>query len=198
MHDPNPKLIIIAGPNGAGKSTIARDVVFGMFGISKYVNADTIARGLAEFDTWSVRVEAGKIMVKWVDKLVERREDFALETTLAGQKYAKKINEWRKPEQGGYNFHLIFVWLRSPEIAPDRVGVRVGAGGHDVPEEDIRRRYQRGICNFEMYKALTDTWRIFDNSDEKPLLIAKGKGNSSLDVLEEERWHQFCEAQNGC
>jgi predicted ABC-type ATPase len=198
MHDPNPKVIFITGPNGAGKSTIAREVVLGVFGISKYVNADTIARGLAEFDPWGMRFEAGRIMLEWVEKLVERREDFALETTLAGKKFARRIEEWRKPEQGGYKFHLIFLWLRSHEIPEWRVGVRVGAGGHDVPKEDIRRRYERGICNFKLYQVLAETWRVFDNSDEKPLLIAQGKGASSLDVFEQERWQQFCEAQNDC
>jgi predicted ABC-type ATPase len=198
MRNPDPEVIVIAGPNGAGKSTIAREVVLGMFGIRKYVNADTIARGLAQFDPWSVRSEGGRIMLTWIKKLAERRDNFAFETTLAGRIYVPMIKKWRQPEQG-YNFHLIFLWLRNPELAVERVRKRVDAGGHDVPDEEIRRRYERGICNFKSYKALAETWRVFDNSDEKPLLMAEGKINSPFNcIYEQERWQRFCEAQNDC
>ena len=193
----NPQLLIVAGPNGAGKSTIAREVVWDTFGISKYVNADTIARGLAEFDPWSVRIEAGRIMLEWIKKLAGRRESFAFETTLASRTFAPMIERWRQPEHGGYNFHLIFLWLHDIELAGVRVGVRVESGGHSVPAEDIHRRYQRGRHNFcHLYRALADTWRVFDNSDETPLLIAEGKGLTSPVVFDELRWAQFCEAQN--
>jgi predicted ABC-type ATPase len=107
------------------------------------------------------------------------------------------IERWRQPEHGGYNFHLVFLWLRDRELAVQRVGRRVNTGGHHVPAEDIRRRYQRGRHNFSrLYKALAETWRVFDNSDETPLLIAEGKGLTSLVVFDERRWAQFCEAQN--
>lgn len=197
MPNSNPQVLIVAGPNGAGKSTIAREVVRDTFGIRKYVNADTIARGLAEFDPWSVRSEAGRIMLEWIKKLAGRRESFAFETTLASRTFAQMIERWRKPEQGGYNFHLVFLWLRDRELAVRRVERRVNTGGHNVPEEDIRRRYQRGRHNFShLYQTLAETWLVFDNSDETPLLIAEGKGLTSLVVFDEERWAQFCEAQN--
>ena len=192
MLNSNPQLLIVAGPNGAGKSTIAREVVRDTYGIRAYVNADTIARGLAEFDPWTVRSEAGRIMLEWIKKLAGRRESFAFETTLASRSFAPMIKRWRQPEQGGYNFHLIFLWLRDSELPVKRVEGRVETGGHHVPEEDIRRRYQRGWANFfSLYQALAETWRVFDNSDEEPLLIAEGEGISSLVVFDEERWTQF-------
>jgi predicted ABC-type ATPase len=199
IRDPNPKVIVIGGPNGAGKSTIARALVLGTFGIKKYVNADTIAQGLAAFHPQSVAFEAGRIMLTWINKLAEQREDFAFETTLASRTFIPKIEKWCRQE--GYHFHLIFLWLRSPDLSVRRVAARVSAGGHHVPEQDIRRRYQRGICNFKPYQALADTWRLFDNSYEKPILIAErvGRlGNSEPILYNPERWQQFREAQDEC
>ena len=67
-------------------------------------------------------------------------------------------------------------------------------GGHDIPEQIIRRRYAKGVVNFfRLYRALADTWGIYDNSrEDEPRLIASGVRDESVKVSDEELWRQFC------
>lgn len=95
-------------------------------GVTEYVDADVIARGLSAFDASSVARPAGRVMLTRMRDLVRRRATFAFETTLAGRGYARWLNELRG---AGYEFHLIFLWLPSPEVAVARVRGRVPLEG---------------------------------------------------------------------
>lgn len=86
-----PTLAIIAGPNGAGKSTLAPALIHKQRGIDYFVNADTIARGLAAFAVEKVAISAGRVMLDWLHELGERGESFAFETTLASRSFAPWI-----------------------------------------------------------------------------------------------------------
>jgi len=189
----NPKVIIIAGPNGAGKSTLAPHLLKDAFGLLEYVNADTIALGLSAFSPESVAFEAGRIMLKRLHDLAETGESFAFESTLASRSYVRWIGELKKQ---GYGFHLIYLWLRSPALAVERVRERVRIGGHDVPEPVIRRRYLKGVRNlFALYQSLADTWAIYDNSvSADPVLIAIGKSNNDITILDNSLWRIIKEA----
>lgn len=150
-----PSLVIIAGPNGAGKSTVAPGLIHQWLGIAQFVNADMIAAGLSAFDTDSVALEAGRIMLRRIEELADRRSDFAFETTLASRSFAP-WNVERRLE--GYRAHLVFLWLPSPELALARVANRVLEGGHNVAENVVRRRYHRGLVNlFDLYLPIVDT-----------------------------------------
>lgn len=118
MSKSSPQVIIIAGPNGAGKSTIAPFLLRDRFGVMNYVNADTIANGLSAFAPEKFAIEAGRIMLKQLREMAQRRTDFAFESTLASRSYAHWI---RKLREQGYEFHLFFLWLQSPEVAVHRV-----------------------------------------------------------------------------
>src|SRR5436305_9828452 len=145
MKNPDPLVIAVAGPNGAGKTTLAPFLLRDHFGLLEYVNADTIALGLSAFQPEGAAFEAARVMLKRLHDLADARSDFAFETTLATRSYATWINKLKRK---GYSFHLIFLWLRSHELALERVKKRVLSGGHDVPEAVVRRRYARGVRNF--------------------------------------------------
>ena len=163
MSTERPRLIVLAGPNGAGKSTAAPLVLTEALSVHEFVNADVIARGLSAFRPERAALQAGRIMLERLRELVGSRMTFAFETTLAGRNYAAWIADLRR---GGYIFHLVFLWLSSPELAINRVRERVRLGGHDVPEETIRRRYEAGLRNFfALYQPLADEWCLYDNSD---------------------------------
>ena len=169
MSDEQPQVIIIAGSNGAGKTTLAPFLLRDTLGILEYVNADPIALGLSGFDPASVAFEAGRIMLRRLHELAAQRRTFAFESTLAAKSYAGWI---QKLQSDGYKFQLLFLWLRSPNLAVQRVRERVRAGGHDVTEQVIRRRYAAGLKNFwQIYQALADSWSVYDNSQATPLLI---------------------------
>ena len=190
MATVNPSVIVLAGPNGAGKTTTAPTLLRETLGVVEFVNADTIAHGLAAFSPELVALEAGAIMFDRLRELGEQRRSFAFETTLAGRSLAPWLAELIKI---GYEFHLVFLWLPSVEFALDRVADRVRMGGHNVPAETVQRRYHAGLRNFfSLYQPLATKWRIYDNSDVADLrLIAAGKGDLVEIVEDQIIWRQI-------
>jgi predicted ABC-type ATPase len=140
-----PRAVIIAGPNGSGKTTFAREFLPAEGNYPSFINADLIAEGLSPFRPEAMAVEASRLMLEHVRQMVTRREDFAIETTLAGRVYLRMIQEWKAV---GYRIELIFLQLPSADLAVERVRQRVAQGGHNIPEPDIRRRFDRGLANF--------------------------------------------------
>ena len=166
------RIIIIAGPNGAGKTTFAEEFLPNEADCPIFVNADLIAAGLAPFDPNRVVIKAGRLMLEEILEHVRNRDSFAFETTLSGRIYSRHIPMWREQ---GFMVKLFFLRLASPELAIARVHQRVKAGGHDVPEETIRRRFTAGLRNFEeIYKPIVNEWALYDNSSRKPILIEEG------------------------
>ena len=148
------RIVIIAGPNGAGKTTFAREFLPNEANCPIFVNADLIAAGLSPFAPDTAAFKAGRLMLEEIAIHVKRGESFAFETTLAGLTYTQMIPVWRA---SGYMVKLIFLSLPDVAIAIERVATRVIQGGHNVPEDVIRRSFTHGIKNFERYKALVDS-----------------------------------------
>jgi predicted ABC-type ATPase len=187
-----PTVVILAGCNGAGKTTAARTLLAETLRLVTFVNADAIAQGLSGFDSESMAVEAGRIMLKHLYELAEQRASFAFETTLAGRSYAR----WLKSLRGqGYSINLVYFWLASPELAIARVAERVRQGGHDIPEETIRRRYRRSVQNFfQIFRFLAGSWKIYDNTIVQfPQLVARGDDTGTETVLLDTVWRQMQE-----
>lgn len=165
-----PRIIIIAGPNGAGKTTFAREFLPNEAACPVFVNADLIAAGLSPFAPELAAVRAARLMLESIAILVEKRQSFAFETTLAGRGYARQIPVWRTL---GYRVELIFLRLTQPDLAVQRVAERVRQGGHHIPEDIIRRRFQAGLIMLQtVYQPLVDQWAVYDNAGDAPQLIA--------------------------
>lgn len=163
------KVIIIAGPNGAGKTTFAGEFLPNEAACPVFVNADLIAAGLAPFDPERAAFKAGRLMLTEIHEHAQMLRNFAFETTLSGRVYARIIPGWQKK---GYCVKLLFLRLDSPELAIARVRQRVMAGGHNIPEQIIRRRFKAGLYNLEnLYKSLVDEWAVYDNSGIEPKLL---------------------------
>jgi predicted ABC-type ATPase len=166
------KIVIIAGPNGAGKTTFAREFLPREADCQEFINVDLIAAGLSPFDPGRAAMRAGRLLLQEIDRRVRARESFAFETTLSGHNYARLIPRW---QAAGFYVKLIFLSLSTVDLAVERVAARVAQGGHDVPEEVIRRRFDSGLRNLEgLYKGLVDSWALYDNSGPTPQLIASG------------------------
>ena len=124
---------------------------------------------MSPFQPEKVALEAGRIMLRRLDELLSNGENFAFETTLATKSYKNKI---KVAKENGFKVILLFFWLRNVELAIERVKIRVKEGGHNIPEDVIRRRYVNGIKNlFEIYLPIVDEALVFDNSDVEPKLI---------------------------
>lgn len=179
-------LYIIAGCNGAGKTTASFTVLPEILECKEFVNADEIAKGLSPFQPETVSFEAGRIMLERINTLLRQNHNFSFETTLATKSYKAKILEAQKR---GFQVILLFFWLRSPELAIERVKLRVSEGGHNIPEEVIRRRYFRGIVNlFERYIGVCDEWIVADNSELKYKIIAEGTKDETATILDTKKW----------
>jgi predicted ABC-type ATPase len=166
------RILMIAGPNGAGKTTFAQEFLPGEAGCPIFVNADLIAAGLSPFTPELAAVRAGRIMLDQIHEHVRKGESFAFETTLSGRIYMRLIPRWQAQ---GYVVKLFFLQLPTPEMAIARVHQRVAAGGHNVPEDVIRRRFDAGLRNFsQIYKPLVDEWVLYDNSGDEPVRLDEG------------------------
>jgi len=189
MDTDPPVVFVLAGPNGAGKSTAAPVLVQEMAGIDRYINADAIARGLSPFDPGISVVAAGRVMLRHMDELAAERQSFAIETTLAGVRLAKRLERLR---DDGYQIHIVYLWLHSPELAIERVAQRVRLGGHSIDESVIKRRYFRSLENFvAIYSPLAELWRVYDNSGISPEIVAKGSGGSTMQIADKAKWKLF-------
>jgi predicted ABC-type ATPase len=130
------------------------------------------AAGLSPFAPDREALQAMRLMTERIRKCAERREDFAVESTLAGRSYIKMIREWKSV---GYIVKIIFLRLQSPEMAVARVKHRVRMGGHDVPEAVIRRRYEQGWTNFrQVYRESADIWQVYDAMRMPPVMVEEG------------------------
>ncbi|WP_342596730.1 zeta toxin family protein [Cyanobacterium aponinum UTEX 3222] len=186
-----PDIYIISGANGSGKTTCAMTILPQFLQIMEFVNADEIAKGISPFNPESVAIQAGKIMLERLDLLTSQKKDFAFETTLSSRHYARFL---RKCRQMGYRINLLYFWLQCPELAISRVKRRVESGGHNIPEDVIIRRYQRGLINlFKLYLPLCDDWLIFDNSKLSTVLIARYNQEIGLTIDNQLLWESMQE-----
>jgi len=153
------EIILIAGPNGTGKTTFANALRASGRAIA-YLNADEIARGYSDLPLSQRSVKAGRAMLLAIDGLVTSRQNVMIETTLAGLTYIKKIEAWRD-----IGYYVGVIYLRPPSA--DIVVKRVAAGGHNVPEDDIRRRFDRSWHNLHNhYMPIVDDWSIWEADDD--------------------------------
>ena len=182
----NPCIYVLAGTNGAGKSSVA-GAMFVQSG-ADYFNPDEAARriqavnpGISQVDANSAACHEGK---RLLERAVAEGLDFAFETTLGGRTIPALL---RKALSVGIDVRIWYVGLRSADLHIARVRSRAAGGGHDIPEDMVRARYDQSRLNvIDLMPALTELL-VHDNSEEanpragmtpEPLLIlhvARGK-----------------------
>lgn len=167
-----PSLYVIAGPNGAGKTTFVRDFLKLDLAFLDFLNADEIARGLSPLAPERAQLEAGRIMLGRVRRFIGEKRDFGMETTLSGRTYR---NIFQDAKNVGYSIYLDFLVLPTVEQSVQRVADRVEAGGHDVPLDDLRRRFRLGLQNlFTLYRPGVDFWALHNTTERPARKIAQG------------------------
>lgn len=158
-----PEIIIIAGPNGAGKTSFAREYLPAERAEFAFVNADEIARSITDpaLSQSQIDIRAARAMLDQIDGFVIAGADFVIETTLASLSYAAKIPNWRR---AGYRVILFYLSLPDVEASITRVRRRVEAGGHNIPEDVIRRRFAKSLNYLDSrYKPIVDEWYVWDS-----------------------------------
>ena len=172
-----PKLYIISGCNGSGKTTASYTLLPDLLNCREFVNSDEFAKSFSPFDPGAASVTASRYMLMKINYLLERKADFAIETTLATRSLLQIV---RQAQQQNYETTVLYFWLNSPELAIERVRDRVVSGGHNIPDAVVRRRYVMGLQYlFDYYIPEMDRWILADNSKPPFSVVAEG----SKDVI---------------
>ena len=157
-----------------------------MLDCKEFVNSDEFAKGLSPFDPSKASIQASRYMLMKIRYLLKRGSDFAVETTLATRTLVKIANT---AQAAGYTVTLLYFWLNSPDLAVERVRARVEAGGHNIPEDTIRRRYNTGIFYFfNLYAPICERWILADNSQIPFRVIAEGSKDEVINIRDEETY----------
>lgn len=176
-----PTLCIIGGCNGAGKSTLARELL-PRLGIPRFLNADLIAKGLSPRDPSLAAFSAGRRLLEEAQSLISAGNSFAIESTLSGKTYVKLLQQ---AKEKGFKVLLHYILISSASQAVARVKFRVLTGGHHVPEEDIRRRYDRSVKHFAHdYLPLADEWGLWENMSPPPVKIASNLTHTKQEAID--------------
>lgn len=181
-----PTVEIVAGPNGSGKSTFAQAYFKLQNGKGRFINADTIATGLALGNEQQAAFRAGRVMLTSIAEALQENASFSFESTLSGKNW---INTLKNSKQSGYKIAIYFVYVEKVSINLQRIRQRVKEGGHSIPKETVLRRFPRSFENFwKVYRPLCDSWFIFDNSRTRP---KKTQSKDSFEQLPREAQLKF-------
>jgi predicted ABC-type ATPase len=181
-----PEIYVIAGANGSGKSTISKSIV-------KQINIpiidpDAIAREIDPIKPEKAAVQAGRTAIERTQKYIDKSLSFGVETTLSGRNYLKLMKSLKEV---GWAINLIYIGIDNPETNIRRVRERVERGGHTVPMDDIRRRYERSLDNLVKAIAIADSVIIYDNSERQFSLIETiDNGVVSIYAKEYPSWYR--------
>ena len=155
-----PEVIVFAGPNGSGKTTITKMAKT----VGVYINADDIKKASLCSDM-DAAIQAEKLR----EDAISKKDDFTFETVLSTDRNLKLL---RKAKEKGYFVRCVYVLTADPEINAIRIRVRQASGGHSVPEDKIRLRYDRALALIPELVEICDILHIYDNTD-KPFRIFK-------------------------
>lgn len=182
-------MFIISGCNGAGKTTASYTLLPKYFKCEQFVNADEFAKSVSPFDPSSASIYGSRMMVMKIHYLMDRREDFCVETTLATKSLTRIID---LAKDLGYFVTIMYMWLESPDAAVERVKARVKAGGHKIEEETIHRRYWTGLHYlFREYIPICDRWILADNTVIPFKIVAEGGKEVGITINDTEKFNRI-------
>lgn len=158
-----PEVMVFAGPNGSGKSTITEMAKT----VGQYINADDIKR-----TTLCSDLEAAQKAEKLRNRKIAARDDFTFETVLSTD---RNLNLLRQAKEQGYFVRGIYVLTANADINVARVHSREALGGHGVPEDKIRTRYEKALKLIPELVKVCDVLHIYDNTEEPFRIFKKRK-----------------------
>ena len=158
-----PEVMVFAGPNGSGKSTITRMAKI----TGEYINADDIKKATLCSD-----LEAAIKAEELREQMIREKKDFTFETVLSTD---RNLNLLQHAKEEGYFIRGIYVLTANSSINVARVKAREALGGHGVPEDKIRKRYERALKLIPSLVGVCDILHIYDNTQEPFRIFKKRK-----------------------
>jgi len=181
-QETKPHMTVFAGTNGAGKSTITEVLAEK---VGEVIDADAIAKQMNPEKPETAAVSAGREALKRVQACIDQRRDFSIETTLAG---GNVLRQMERAKEAGFEVTMYYVGLKNVDYHIERVARRVEAGGHDIPEADIRRRYDRSLENVPQAIKHADRVNVFDNTTGFKKMMDVKQGLLQLHSAEIPAW----------
>ena len=178
------KLYLVAGANGSGKTTLAHELLRDEKGLT-FLNVDETAAKIGD----RVGLASGRVVLTEINRMLVSGESFAMESTVSGKYHLRILGE---AKSRGYETILIYVFLDSVDLNIARIKNRVLLGGHDVPEADVIRRYDRSLKSFRNITKIVDFWELYYNGINGYEQIAVG-GGDMVCIFNDERYEQFQE-----
>ena len=173
--EPERHVVVVGGPNGAGKTTFAKRYLAEEKDYP-YIGADAIAAKLDPDAPERAKIAAGREFLQQIADTGKVGTSFLVETTLSGRSFRNTIRDLKDL---GYDVTIAFIFLENADFCVRRVEERVRKGGHNVPEEDIRRRFIRSKRNFwDIYRPIADRWLLIYNSGSSFEEVASGQSDS--------------------
>jgi len=165
VAEDRPTIWVLAGPNGAGKSSIAGALLRESDG--EYFNPDEVARVLRERDSRLDQAQANALAwtlgLRQLDRAIRMGADYFFETTLGGSTISARL---AAAMTAGHEVRVWYACLESADLHVARVAARVREGGHDIPEADVRRRYDASRRNLLALLPWLTELKVYDNTAE--------------------------------
>lgn len=184
------KFYIFAGVNGAGKSTLYRilSTCYKNTNFGERINTDEIVNEIGDWKNPKDQITAARIALSRRKEYIEKGITFNQETTLTGNRILKTIEEVKN---NGYKIIMNYVGVEKPEIAIERIKIRVSRGGHHIPDDVVEKRYYESLKNLEKIASLCDELRVYDNSGSQHLLCLYKKSDIAKSLIPKENFPKW-------
>ncbi|AND85506.1 ATPase [Clostridium tyrobutyricum] len=154
---------IFAGVNGAGKTSIYKSIYYERNKNEKRINTDEMVARIGSWKDSNLQIKCAREAVKLINYYIKNNISFNQETTLSGKSIVRNI---RKAKEKGFYVVMNFIGVDSPEVAKERVRIRVLEGGHGISEEAVERRYYESLENLKILMLVCDETNIYDNTKQ--------------------------------
>ncbi len=157
-----PTYTIFAGVNGAGKTSIYKSIYYNENKDEKRINTDEMVARIGSWQDKNLQIKCAREAIILIKKYIFEGVSFNQETTLSGKSIIKNIS---LAKENGFYIVMNYIGVEGPEVAKERVKIRVSKGGHGIPDKDIERRYYDSLKNLNEIIEICDEVNIYDNTE---------------------------------
>ena len=147
---------IVGGVNGTGKTSLIGSLKTAYNNFGYIIDLDKLAVKHGS------PLEAGRETVRRIDEYISKGICFTQETTLSGVRIERTV---RRAKDAGYYIRLYYIGLGSADESIRRIANRVAKGGHDIPAQDVVRRFNNRFASLARILPYCDEATFFDNEN---------------------------------
>lgn len=169
-----PTYTIFAGVNGAGKTSIYKTIYYEENKSEERINTDEMVERVGSWQDNNLQIKMAREAIRLINHYLNNGISFNQETTLSGKSIIKNI---KNAKLNGFYVVMNYIGVENPEIAKERVKIRVSKGGHGIPEDAIERRYYESLQNLKEVFNICDEINMYDNTSRFQEIAYVSNGN---------------------